>query len=158
MRDVNRACLVCTHVEPPFIDGTQPGVLASVCDATSWLRAVATESRGQIVAFVEISRWEDVRMELREPGSSSAAALRVGTLLRSSPRGRWIRSRLGDTGKYWLFIAPSLLVILSIVLFPWVFTICYTAFGLLVAATLIFCPPRWRRRHALEPAAVAAAQ
>ncbi len=66
-------------------------------------------------------------MELREPGSSSAAALRVGTLLRSSPRGRWIRSRLGDTGKYWLFIAPSLLVILSIVLFPWVFTIWMSA-------------------------------
>jgi multiple sugar transport system permease protein len=66
-------------------------------------------------------------MELREPGSSSAAALRVGTLPRSSPTGRWIRSRLGDTGKYWLFIAPSLLVILSIVLFPWVFTIWMSA-------------------------------
>ena len=33
---------------------------------------------------------------------------------------------------------------------PWVFTICYTAFGLLVAATLIFCPPRWRRRPSSE--------
>ena len=30
---------------------------------------------------------------------------------------------------------------------PWVFTICYTAFGLVVAATLILVPPRWRRRR-----------
>ena len=40
---------------------------------------------------------------------------------------------------------------------PWVFTICYTAFGLLVAATLIFCPPRWRRRSDTPPATVATA-
>jgi hypothetical protein len=33
---------------------------------------------------------------------------------------------------------------------PWVFTLCYTAFGLLVAATLIFVPPRWRRRRTAD--------
>jgi multiple sugar transport system permease protein len=32
-------------------------------------------------------------------------------------------SRLGGTGKYWLFILPALVVILSIVLFPWIFTL-----------------------------------
>jgi hypothetical protein len=26
---------------------------------------------------------------------------------------------------------------------PWVFTLCYTLFGLLVAATMWFAPPRW---------------
>ncbi len=29
---------------------------------------------------------------------------------------------------------------------PWVFTLCYTLFGLLVAATWWFAPPRWPRR------------
>ncbi len=28
---------------------------------------------------------------------------------------------------------------------PWVFTVCYTAFGLLVAATMWWAPPRWPR-------------
>lgn len=32
-------------------------------------------------------------------------------------------SRLGGTAKYWLFILPALVVILSIVLFPWIFTL-----------------------------------
>jgi hypothetical protein len=52
-----------------------------------------------------------------------------------------------DTGciAYWLhrvifFTAP-----------PWLFTVCYTAFGLLVVGTLILAPPRWRRRW-VEPA------
>lgn len=31
--------------------------------------------------------------------------------------------RLGGTAKYWLFILPALAVILSIVLFPWIFTL-----------------------------------
>ena len=39
---------------------------------------------------------------------------------------------------------------------PIVFTICYTAFGLLVAATLIFCPPRWRKRRPTAPPATPA--
>jgi hypothetical protein len=53
----------------------------------------------------------------------------------------------GDTGciAYWLhrmifWTAP-----------PWLFTVCYTAFGVLVVATLILAPPRWGRRR-LEPA------
>lgn len=33
------------------------------------------------------------------------------------------RSRIGRTQRYWLFIVPALLIILSIVLFPWLFTI-----------------------------------
>jgi hypothetical protein len=28
---------------------------------------------------------------------------------------------------------------------PWVFTLCYTLFGLLVVATMWFAPPRWPR-------------
>lgn len=62
-------------------------------------------------------------MELQEPASSSAATLRAGTFLRAERGRQVIKSRIGRVGKYWLFIAPSLLVILSIVLFPWVFTI-----------------------------------
>ncbi|MCA9079429.1 MAG: DUF2784 domain-containing protein [Planctomycetaceae bacterium] len=31
---------------------------------------------------------------------------------------------------------------------PWVFTICYTAFGLLVLAALWLVPPQWRRPEA----------
>lgn len=60
-------------------------------------------------------------MELREQASSSVAALRVGPHVYR--RGRSVGVRIGGVGKYWLFIAPSLLVILSIVLFPWVFTV-----------------------------------
>ena len=32
---------------------------------------------------------------------------------------------------------------------PWVFTLLYTVFGLLVAATFVMAPPRWRRRCSL---------
>jgi hypothetical protein len=28
---------------------------------------------------------------------------------------------------------------------PWVFTLCYTIFGGLVLATIIFIPPEWRK-------------
>ncbi len=35
---------------------------------------------------------------------------------------------------------------------PWVFTLCYTGFALLVAATMWFAPPRWPRgRGATDP-------
>ncbi len=30
---------------------------------------------------------------------------------------------------------------------PWVFTVVYTAFGLLVATTMIFIPPKWRGKE-----------
>lgn len=38
---------------------------------------------------------------------------------------------------------------------PWVFTLCYTAFGLLVAATMWWSPPQWRRRGPAPPASEA---
>lgn len=38
-------------------------------------------------------------------------------------------SRLGGTAKYWLFIVPALLVIMSIVLFPWIFTLWMSVHG-----------------------------
>ncbi|HEX6611202.1 MAG TPA: hypothetical protein VF051_10530, partial [Hyphomicrobiaceae bacterium] len=62
-------------------------------------------------------------MELQKPASSSAAALRAGPFFRADRDRRIIKPRFGRVSKYWLFIAPSLLVILAIVLFPWVFTI-----------------------------------
>ena len=40
---------------------------------------------------------------------------------------------------------------------PWVFTLCYTLFGLLVVATMWFAPPRWPRR-VNSPAEVPATQ
>jgi hypothetical protein len=30
---------------------------------------------------------------------------------------------------------------------PWVFTTCYTIFGLLVVAMMLLAPPRWRKRR-----------
>lgn len=30
---------------------------------------------------------------------------------------------------------------------PWVFTLCYTVFGVLVLVTFVFGPPRWSRRR-----------
>jgi hypothetical protein len=33
---------------------------------------------------------------------------------------------------------------------PWVFITCYTLFGVAVAATFVFIPPRWRRRGSQE--------
>jgi multiple sugar transport system permease protein len=62
-------------------------------------------------------------MELQEPASSGGAALRARTFPRADRRRTIKKSPLGRVSKYWLFIAPSLLVILAIVLFPWVFTI-----------------------------------
>lgn len=37
---------------------------------------------------------------------------------------------------------------------PWVFTLSYTCFGLLVAATFFLAPPRWRARPKDHPDAV----
>jgi hypothetical protein len=37
---------------------------------------------------------------------------------------------------------------------PWVFITCYTLFGLAVAATFIWVPPRWPRRAATPPPAI----
>jgi hypothetical protein len=51
-------------------------------------------------------------MELQESASSSAATLRAGTHPRVERGRQVIKSRMGRVGKYWLFIAPSLLVIL----------------------------------------------
>lgn len=31
---------------------------------------------------------------------------------------------------------------------PWLFTLCYSLFGGLVLATLLFVPPRWRKQLA----------
>ena len=62
-------------------------------------------------------------MELREPARSGAAALRARPLFPPNRSRKNIKSWIGGVGKYWLFIGPSVLVILSIVLFPWVFTI-----------------------------------
>jgi hypothetical protein len=36
---------------------------------------------------------------------------------------------------------------------PWVFTTCYTAFGLLVVAAMFLAPPRFRRARPLTPPA-----
>jgi hypothetical protein len=33
---------------------------------------------------------------------------------------------------------------------PWIFTTCYTVFGLLVLAMLVLAPPRWRVKNAAE--------
>jgi hypothetical protein len=43
------------------------------------------------------------------------------------------------------FIAQWLHDLLFIDAEPWVFTLCYTLFGMAVLATFVLAPPRWRR-------------
>ena len=64
------------------------------------------------------------------------------TTLENYLRSRAGQDPYGEAGfiQYWLH---------KLIFFdaePWVFTVCYTAFGVLVAATWWFAPPRWPGR------------
>jgi hypothetical protein len=63
-----------------------------------------------------------------------------------------LRELGGETAYSGDFIAQWLHDLLFIDAEPWVFTVCYTLFGLAVLATCVFAPPRWRKTHAGEPA------
>ena len=65
------------------------------------------------------------------------------TMLENNLRVRAGQDPYGNAGfiAYWLhhvifFTAPT-----------WVFTVCYTVFGLLVVGTFVLAPPRWRKKE-----------
>ncbi len=55
-----------------------------------------------------------------------------------------LRERAGQAGYRGDFIAQWLHELLFFDAEPWVFTVCYTLFGLAVLGTFVFAPPRWR--------------
>lgn len=58
-----------------------------------------------------------------------------------------LRQLAGQTAYRGDFIATWLHDLLFINFEPWVFTLCYTLFGLAVLATFLLAPPRWRRKR-----------
>lgn len=61
-----------------------------------------------------------------------------------------LRQLSGQTAYRGDFIATWLHDLLFIEAEPWVFTVCYTLFGLAVLATFILAPPRWRKKSDRE--------
>ena len=57
-----------------------------------------------------------------------------------------LRQLAGQTAYRGDFIATWLHDLLFIDAEPWVFTLCYTLFGLAVLATFVLAPPRWRKK------------
>lgn len=64
---------------------------------------------------------------------------------------QWLRDRSGDSSYQGDFIATCLHDLLFIDAPPWVFTLAYTLFGLLVLGTFVVAPPR--RQTTAEPPA-----
>jgi hypothetical protein len=58
----------------------------------------------------------------------------------------WLREQGGQTAEEGDFIARWVHHILFYRAEPWIFTVCYSAFGALVLLSLIVAPPRWRSR------------
>jgi Protein of Unknown function (DUF2784) len=56
----------------------------------------------------------------------------------------WLRIKAGQPVEEGDFIARWAHQFLFFRADPWIFTACYTAFGVLVIASLILAPPRWR--------------
>ena len=55
---------------------------------------------------------------------------------------KWLRDQAGETSYEGDFIASWVHEALFFDAAPWVFTVCYTLFGLLVLLTFLFAPPR----------------
>jgi hypothetical protein len=64
---------------------------------------------------------------------------------------RLLREKGGQTGYAGDFIGHWVHELIFFDAPPWVFTACYLAFGLVVAATFFFAPPRWPRQHDHSP-------
>jgi lysylphosphatidylglycerol synthetase-like protein (DUF2156 family) len=62
---------------------------------------------------------------------------------------RW-RRLAGQEGYHGDFVASFVHDMLFFDFEPWVFTVCYTLFGMLVLATFFLAPPRWPRRSAVD--------
>ena len=58
-----------------------------------------------------------------------------------------LRALAGDTAYRGDFIADWVHQLLFYEFPPWVFTLAYVLFGLVVLAAFVFAPPRWRRRE-----------
>lgn len=64
---------------------------------------------------------------------------------------KWLRDQAGETSYEGDFIASWVHDALFFEAEPWVFTVCYTLFGLLVLLTFLFAPPR-RKASVQTPA------
>lgn len=64
-----------------------------------------------------------------------------------------LRTLAGDATYQGDFIAAWVHDLLFFDAEPWVFTVCYVAFALVVLATFLFGPPRWRTRRPAKSAA-----
>ena len=64
---------------------------------------------------------------------------------------KWLRDQAGETSYEGDFIASWVHEALFFEAEPWVFTVCYTLFGLLVLLTFLFAPPR-RKSSVQTPA------
>ncbi len=62
-----------------------------------------------------------------------------------------LREKAGQTGYPGDFIGYWAHRLIFFQAEPWVFTLIYTLFGLVVAATFVFAPPRWPRRGEPRP-------
>jgi hypothetical protein len=58
-----------------------------------------------------------------------------------------LRSLAGEATYQGAFIAKWVHELLFYEAEPWVFTVCYSLFGLAVLLTFLLAPPRWRRRR-----------
>ncbi|GIW80856.1 MAG: hypothetical protein KatS3mg105_2663 [Gemmatales bacterium] len=61
-----------------------------------------------------------------------------------------LRRMAGQTVEEGSFIGRFMHSILFYDLEPWIFTVCYVAFALLVLGTFVLVPPRWRRRQEIS--------
>jgi hypothetical protein len=97
-----------------------------------------------------LARWQWVR-NFWFRGLHLAAILTVAAeslLGAKCPLTIWerdLRELAGETGYQGDFIAHWLHELLFFQFQPWVFTVCYTLFGLAVLATFVLAPPRWRK-------------
>ena len=66
-----------------------------------------------------------------------------------------LRSLAGQTTYDGAFIARFVHDMLFFDAEPWVFTLCYTAFGLAVLASFVLAPPLWPKRTPTDPSSVA---
>jgi hypothetical protein len=57
---------------------------------------------------------------------------------------QWLRSQAGDVAYRGDFLGNMAHELLFVDWEPWVFTLVYTAFGLLVLLTFLLVPPRWK--------------
>ncbi len=106
---------------------------------------------GQLAVLIGIlCRWEWVRnrwfrwLHLAAISIVVAEAL-LGIVCPLTTLEGWLRARAGQANYQGDFVGHWVHELLFYEAPPWVFTLVYTAFGLLVVATFVIAPPRRRR-------------